>query len=132
MGLPFRIYGGVKMPRNPALKELTENLHVSHSQIFTYLACSLKYKLQYVENRRYERIGSSLFLGSAIHTSIERYYKSLKNKGTIEPLNILTELLEDTVVQQRLSDHGTPPSGVVPSTAGTGSFIDGRYDLCMY
>ena len=64
------------MPKSPALKELTEDLHVSHSQIFTYLNCSLKYKFQYVENRRFERISSNLFLGSAIHTCIERYYKS--------------------------------------------------------
>jgi len=85
------------MTKSQALQELANELHISYSQIFTYLACSLKYKLQYVENRRYERIGSSLFLGSAIHTSIERYYKSLKNKGVIEPLNILTELLEDCI-----------------------------------
>ncbi len=85
------------MTKSQALQDLANELHISYSQIFTYLACSLKYKLQYVENRRYERIGSSLFLGSAIHTSIERYYKSLKNKGVIEPLNILTELLEDCI-----------------------------------
>jgi putative RecB family exonuclease len=85
------------MPRSPALQKLTEELHVSHSQIWVYTQCSLRYKLQYLENRPHERIGSSLFLGSAIHTCIERYYRSLKDKGSVESLKILEELLEDCV-----------------------------------
>ena len=95
------------MPKSPALQELTENLHVSHSQIFTYLACSLKYKLQYVENRRLERISSNLFLGSALHTCIERYYKSIKDKGTVESLKVLEELLEDCLSLE--IDHSDIP-----------------------
>lgn len=85
------------MPRSPALKELTEDLHVSHSQIFTYLACSLKYRFHYLEQRPYERISINLPFGSAIHKSIERYYRSVNNTNTVESLSHLQELFEDSI-----------------------------------
>ncbi len=95
------------MPRNPALQELTTDLHISFSQIFNYLNCSLKYKFQYVENRRFERISSNLFLGSALHTCIERYYRSIKDKGTVDSLKYLEELLEDCISLE--IDHSDIP-----------------------
>jgi putative RecB family exonuclease len=85
------------MPRSPALQELTENLHVSHSQIFTYLACSLKYRYHYIEQRPYERISINLPFGSAIHKSIERYYRSVKESSVVEPLSHIQELFEDSI-----------------------------------
>ena len=43
--------------QNPTLSQLVSNeLHISHSQIFTYLNCSLKYRFQYIENLPQERI----------------------------------------------------------------------------
>jgi len=95
------------MPRNPALQELTADLHISFSQIFTYLNCSLKYRFQYFENRRFERISSNLFLGSALHTCIERYYKSIKAKGVVDPLKVLEELMEDCISLE--IDHADIP-----------------------
>jgi putative RecB family exonuclease len=76
---------------------LKEKLHISYSQIFTYLACSLKYKFQYVENRLYERISINLPFGGAIHIVVERYYRTLKEKNIIEPLKVLEELFEDCI-----------------------------------
>jgi len=96
------------MPKSPALQELTEQeLHVSHSQIWIYTQCSLRYKFQYVENRRFERISSNLFLGSALHTCIEKYYKSIKDKGTTESLKYLEELLVDCIALE--IDHSDIP-----------------------
>ena len=97
MGLPFRIYGGVKMPRSPALQKLTEDLHVSHSQIFTYLACSLKYRFHYLEQRPCERISINLPFGSATHQSLELYYRSLKEPNTVAPLSHLQSLFVETI-----------------------------------
>ena len=54
------------MTRGQKLQLLTEELYISYSQIFTYLACSLKYKFQYVENRPYERISINLPFGGGI------------------------------------------------------------------
>jgi putative RecB family exonuclease len=85
------------MTRSQALQMLKEKLHISYSQIFTYLACSLKYKFQYVENRLYERISINLPFGGAIHIAIERYYRTLKEKNIIEPLKVLEELFEDCI-----------------------------------
>jgi putative RecB family exonuclease len=44
-----------------------------------------------------ERLGVSLPFGSAIHNSIARYYRSLKENGTIEPVSVLQELFEEKV-----------------------------------
>ena len=85
------------MTRGQKLKLLTEELYISYSQIFTYLACSLKYKFQYVENRPYERISINLPFGGGIHTALECYYRTLKEKNAVEPLNVLEELFEDCI-----------------------------------
>jgi len=85
------------MPKSHALQELKQELHISHSQIFTYLNCSLKYKFSYVEQRPQERISIALAFGSAIHAGVERYYRSLKDKGVLEPLGVLQELFEDYI-----------------------------------
>lgn len=75
-----------------ALQELKNELHVSHSQIFTYLNCSLKYLFSYVEARPAERLSVALPFGGAIHKAIERYYRSLMNGGKAEPIEALEEV----------------------------------------
>ena len=85
------------MPRSQALQELKQELHVSYSQIFTYLACSLKYQFMYVEARPPERTSIALSFGGALHTALERYYRSLKDNNYIEPLSVLEELFEDCI-----------------------------------
>ena len=85
------------MTRGQKLQLLTEELFISYSQIFTYLACSLKYKFQYVENRPYERISINLPFGSAVHISLARFYSGLKDKNTLEPISVLEELFEDSL-----------------------------------
>jgi putative RecB family exonuclease len=85
------------MAKSQALQELKQELHISHSQIFVYLNCSLKYQFMYVECRPPERLAIALPFGGAIHTGIEWYYRGLKDKGSIEPLNILEELFADCI-----------------------------------
>jgi putative RecB family exonuclease len=85
------------MPNIQALQELKQELHISHSQIFTYLNCSLKYKFMYVEALHPERTSVALSFGSAIHAGVERYYQALKDKGVMEPLGVLQELFEDHI-----------------------------------
>ena len=79
------------MSRKQALQAFSQDLHISNNQLFTYLNCSLKYRYQYVEARPPERISISLPFGSAIHSAIEMYYRSLKNHGRIEPLEALCD-----------------------------------------
>ena len=87
------------MTRMQAIQTLKDSpqLHISYSQIFTYLACGLKYKFQYVTNRPFERISANLFFGSAIHSALERYYRTLKEKGTPETLKNVKELFCDCI-----------------------------------
>jgi putative RecB family exonuclease len=82
------------MTKTEALQDLKKELHVSHSQIFTYLNCSLKYRFMYVEARPQERVSIALPFGTAIHASLERYYRAIKEKGSREPLNVLQEVFE--------------------------------------
>ena len=85
------------MTRAQAFTDFQSALHVSHSQIFTYLGCSLKYRFQYVEQRSQERISIALPFGSAIHSAIERYYLSIKDKGMVEPLETIQEVFADSL-----------------------------------
>lgn len=79
------------MTRNQALQSFRQELHISQSQIFTFTNCSLKYKYQYIEGRPMERISIALSFGSAIHSAIEMYYRTLKNRGTREPVEAIIE-----------------------------------------
>lgn len=83
------------MSKKQAYQAFQSELHISYSQIFTYLACSLKYKFQYVEQRLHERVSIALMFGSAIHSAIERYYRSLKDNGVPDPLWQIQDLFED-------------------------------------
>ncbi len=83
------------MPNSSLSQMVANELYISHSQIFTYLNCSLKYRFQYVENRPPERISIALPFGSAIHSAIEMYYRSLKNSGHPELLEAIIGRFED-------------------------------------
>ncbi|MCD4811250.1 PD-(D/E)XK nuclease family protein [bacterium] len=83
------------MLKSQALQELKQELHISHSQIFVYLHCSLKYQFMYVEAIPPARLSIALSFGSAIHVCEEKYYRSLMDKNYLEPLNILEELFAD-------------------------------------
>jgi len=95
------------MPKSQALQELKQELHISHSQIFVYLNCSLKYQFMYVECRPPERLSIALPFGTAIHMCEERYYRSLKDRNYLEPLNILEELFADCISLEL--DHSDIP-----------------------
>jgi len=79
------------------LKEYRDELHISHSQIFTYLSCSLKYQFQYVEQRPPERISLALPFGKAIHAGIERYYRSVMETGAPADLDVISTLFEESL-----------------------------------
>ena len=96
------------MPRNQAITSFSQDLYVSHSQIFTYQSCSLKYRFHYVEKRKAERISINLPFGKAIHAALEFHNRSLKAGRNREPLNALVETFE-VVLNLELEKHaGTP------------------------
>ena len=83
------------MSNTHALKAFNEDLHISHNQIFTYGTCSLKYRMQYVERRRPERVSIALPFGGAIHAAVETAYRSIRDKGRVEPVDTLIEVFEE-------------------------------------
>ena len=89
------------------LRDFRAELHISHSQIFTYLNCSLKYNFAYVEGRIPERRPEALLLGSAIHAGIARYYWGLGKYGHPEPLSLLQDLVEDHLIWD-IGDNDIP------------------------
>ena len=62
------------MTPTQSLRVLRHQLHLSYSQINTYLTCSLRYFFQYVKGYGPEHTSSALALGSSIHASLARYY----------------------------------------------------------
>lgn len=83
------------MSRNQAVQSFAEDLSISHSQIFTYLTCSLKYYFHYVKQQPPERISINLIFGRAIHSGIETAYRSLKNSGQVEPVSTVIQVFEE-------------------------------------
>ncbi len=64
-----------------ALQALREQLHISHSQLFTYLNCSLKYFFAYVQKVPGKHSSINHHFGKAIHAAIEAFYRSLQEAG---------------------------------------------------
>jgi len=90
-----------------SLEDFKNELHISYSQIFTFLSCSAKYLFQYVEHRPYERTSINLFLGSALHTAIARTLRTLKEQQVLEPFALISELFEDSISTKL--DHNEIP-----------------------
>jgi putative RecB family exonuclease len=82
--------------QSKAQNDIFSELHISYSQVFTYLSCSLKYQLKYVLRHPPERVGLALPFGKALHKSLERYYLSYA-QGQIEELGTLKTLFGEVL-----------------------------------
>ena len=58
-------------------------LHVSYSQVYTYLLCPMKYAHNYVYGTMPEHKPVSMVFGKAIHKAAEHYYLSLQDTGVV-------------------------------------------------
>lgn len=81
------------------------SLHISYSQIFTYLSCSLKYQFRYVLGYPPEQISLALPFGKALHKSLERYYRAIA-QGRQERLQVLEDLFTETLNRQISEKEG--------------------------
>ena len=72
-------------------EELQNQLHVSHSQLSTYLICPAKYGHQYVYGTPSETKPAALPFGSAIHKAVENFYRIIQETGEVNPVeNLIT------------------------------------------
>jgi putative RecB family exonuclease len=110
------------MTKTEVLQEMKNELHISHSQIFTYLNCSLKYRFMYVEARPPERVSIALPFGKSIHASLERQYRVIKEKGAREPLGVLLNYFEHHINLEL--DHTPVPIVYKKETPDRDAVID--------
>ena len=103
------------MTRAQALTQIQNDLHISHSQISTWLDCPLLYRFRYVERRPPERVSIALPMGSAIHSAVELHYRTIKNHGLKAPIDALWERFEtclalelDAIEAPVIYKNGTP------------------------
>jgi len=83
--------------------EKNKKLHVSFTQLNTYLLCPMKYAHQYVFNTPYETKPSALIFGKAIHRAAETYYINLRETGEIIPAEKMVGVFEsvfDTEIEK--------------------------------
>ncbi len=82
-----------------AIQNLRNQLHISHSQLFTYLNCSLKYWFAYVQKLPGAHSSIALHFGKAVHAVLEAFYLALKETGAKLPLSELESVFERSFYQ---------------------------------
>ncbi len=76
--------------------DMDVELHISYSQLNTFLTCSFKYAHRYVWGTKPETKPMALVFGRAIHRAVEEYYLHLKQHGTVMPLEQMVAVFDDT------------------------------------
>ena len=66
-------------------EEIARTLHLSFSQLTTYLICPMRFAHQYVWGTPPESKPAVLVFGKAIHKAVESFYRNLKETGEIIP-----------------------------------------------
>lgn len=59
-------------------EETKKKLHISHTQLQTYLTCPRRYQYQYVMALEWESVPSGLLFGKAVHEAVAFYYRQYK------------------------------------------------------
>ena len=90
-----------------AVQSIRDQLHLSHSQLFTYLNCSLKYWFAYVLQASKAHSSIALHFGGAIHKALEAYYLALQQTGEVLPLPEL-ETAFSRKLYQGIEQAGVP------------------------
>lgn len=66
------------MPESATLADLRQELHISYSQIRTYLTCPAKFEHQYVRGTEPSHRPVALVFGGAVHSALQHYYVNLQ------------------------------------------------------
>ena len=86
-------------------EEIPKRLHISYSQVRTFLTCPQKYSYQYVLSAEWERKSVALPFGSAVHKAVESYYRSLQETGEILPVDVMVAVFDKVLEQQILNSE---------------------------
>jgi CRISPR/Cas system-associated exonuclease Cas4 (RecB family) len=83
-----------------ALDRIRDGLHISVSQIRSYLRCSRAFELRYVLAATPAFKPTAFAFGSAFHTALARYYVGLKEDGTPPSLQLVADSFRDAWKQE--------------------------------
>jgi len=83
-----------------------DGLHISVSQIRTYLKCSRLYELRYVRGATPAFKPTAFAFGSAFHAALAQFYVAVKEDGTPPPLGLVTYAFRDAWEREL---EGDPP-----------------------
>jgi putative RecB family exonuclease len=94
------------------VEEPEQQLHISYSQLRTYLTCPQRYLYQYVQAAEWERRSAALPFGKAVHRAVEDFYRTLQHTGnrlTSEEMVavfdlVLTQDIENSAVETEFKD----------------------------
>ena len=62
-------------------EDIKQTIHISYTQLRTFLNCPRKYYFQYVRGLEWEAVPAAIILGSAIHRTVEEFYRVLRESG---------------------------------------------------
>lgn len=94
------------MTTNLASDLCRHTLHLSYSQLTTYLTCSQRYYFRYVAGLPPETVSSALILGSSFHSTLARFYDRLRAGQTENPSDLADFFQED--LARRLATATAP------------------------
>ena len=69
--------------------EFANHLHISHSQLDTFLNCPRKYHYQYILRAPWEHLPIALAFGRAMDAAVSHFYRHVKHFGEPLPLGVL-------------------------------------------
>lgn len=94
-------------------------LHVSVSQVKTFMRCPRLYQYRYVLGAEREHVSSNLVFGSAVHAALAAYYVALLNGG-----DIVTEELVQLFVDEWDGEVASLPNLLLPDGIDAGQLKD--------
>ncbi len=76
--------------------DFARHLHISYSELKTYLTCPQKHLFQYVRGLPWEFVPEYFPFGRSIHKTAELFYRTLKEKGERISLEALTQRFKES------------------------------------
>jgi CRISPR/Cas system-associated exonuclease Cas4 (RecB family) len=106
----------------PDLDQLRDGLHISVSQIRTYIRCPRAYQLRYVLGVKPAFKPKALALGSSYHAAVARFYVGVKEDGAPPALQLISDTFRDG--WQREVDGDVPLQADDDEADDNGALID--------
>ena len=113
------------MEQTVPLAVMREHLHVSYSQIRTFLICPARHQHQYLLGTEPSHRPVALVFGGAIHAALAAFYGHVKAKGEAMPL----EALQDAFRGRWETEMDRPVPIVFDEKKDAGAIVDQGVDM---